>query len=63
MTTRYFVYDITTTMEEFVASFASRTDANEWGQGKFGANSYVSDVAHHDKIKLGHAKKSRKRSY
>jgi collagenase-like PrtC family protease len=61
MTIRYFVYDIRGQLEEFVASFADRADAVDFGQRKFGEHAYVTDVAHHDKIKLGVAKKVRRR--
>ena len=59
MSRRFFVYDITTPMEDFVASFADPVDAKEWGQKKFGDSCYVSDVSLHEKIKLGIAKKKR----
>ena len=39
----YYVYDIRTTMSEFCASFSVREHADEWGKGKFGEHSYVSD--------------------
>ena len=56
MSTRYFVYDITSTMEDFVASYASKPDAESFAKQKFGDNGIVFDVALHDKIKVGFAK-------
>lgn len=61
MVIRWFVYDMRGQMEEFVASFADRSDAEDFGKRKFGEHSYVTSVAHHDKVKLGYAKKYRRR--
>jgi hypothetical protein len=61
MHVRWFVYDIRGQLEHFVASFSERADAEMFGKLKFGEHAYVTDVAHHDKIKLGFAKKTRKR--
>jgi hypothetical protein len=60
MATRWFVYDIRGQLEEFVASFAERGDADAFGVVKFGEHAYVTDVACHDKLKLGVAKKVRR---
>ena len=63
MSTRWFVYDIRGQMEEFVAGFASRDDAVMFGNLKFGPErAYITDVVHHDKVKIGIAKKMRKRA-
>lgn len=62
MHVRWFVYDIRGQLEEFVASFADRSDAERFGKMKFGDAAYITDVAHHDKIKLGIAKKVRKKA-
>ena len=43
-------------MEDFVASFASKPDAESFAKQKFGDNGIVFDVALHDKIKVGFAK-------
>lgn len=39
----YYVYDIRTTMTDFYASFAQRSDADAWGREKFGEHAYVSN--------------------
>jgi len=62
MNVRWFVYDIRGQMEEFHASFASRDDAAQYGHLRFGEHAYITDVSHHDKVKLGIAKKARKRA-
>lgn len=63
MNVRWFVYDIRGQMEEFVASFSSHDDAVMFGNVKFGPErAYITDVPHHDKVKLGIAKKARKRA-
>ena len=43
----YYVYDISTTMTDFCASFAVYQHAKEWGEAMFGEKCYVSDVRLH----------------
>ena len=43
----YYVYDIRTTMTDFYASFALRSDADTWGRAKFGEHAYISDRRMH----------------
>lgn len=61
MNTRFFVYDIRTIMEHFVASFADKVDADKFGADKFGEHAYVSDFALHEKTATrGRAKKEKR---
>ncbi len=55
----YYVYDVSTTMSEFCASFAVRKHAEEWGKLMFGENSYVSDrrLHHNDWVWNGRTEK------
>lgn len=55
----YYVYDISTTMSEFVASFAVYQHAKDWGTKMFGDNAYVSDrrLHHNDCVWNGRTEK------
>jgi hypothetical protein len=39
----FYVYDVRTTMSEYVASFAIREHAESWGRSMFGEHAYVTD--------------------
>lgn len=46
-TQRWYVYDIRTQLEDFVACFADIDEAREWGDSKFGEHAYVTQYASH----------------
>lgn len=54
---RYYVYDIRTQMEDFVASFADHKDAREFAVQRFGDHGVVTMRSLHEKTtKIGKQK-------
>lgn len=58
---RWFVYDIRTDLEDFVASFLEINDAIKFGKEKFGSYAYVTYHKMHEKCnKIGKARNKKR---